>query len=481
MVKIDWMRNQYTSTMFSLAIYLDNDSITIDPFSCTTLCAYMRNCVIVANQGLMKMTNDLQALTIPVKEIVVIASDSYESSRPIRKTKDLKSCISYLTAHHQSTRWWVVGDNEFSNEMISNGVVMDVHLSKSYATGNMPERVSVSQCLLPQSVSFDKDMLDQPQPGFKLVSSTMDLRSDTRSHRHYARRNHEELSLLEAMKDILANGFHSPNRTGIDTVSVFGKHFEYRLIARVDPKTNIRYYQFPLLTTKKMFIRGIFEELKWFLSGGTDSKVLEDKGINIWKGNTSREFLDSNGLSHYHEGETGPIYGFQWKHFGATYVPGKHDYTGEGIDQIQNVIQSLKTDPFSRRHIISGWNPLQLSEMCLPPCHVLYQFMVHEHDGNRYLSLSMYQRSADMFLGVPFNIASCSMFLVMMAHRVGMVPYKFIHNIGDAHIYSNHLDATNIQVNRMPFMFPYVRIVDDCEIEIQDYNSHRAIKAGMAA
>lgn len=594
--------------------------------------------------------------------------------------------------------------------------------------------------------------------------------------------NAEETILLNTMKDIINNGFKKSNRTAVDTRSVFGRMFEYHMERKIDPQTGQSMYRLPLLTTKKMFTRGVFAELKWFLNGRVDSKELETKGVNIWKGNTSRDYLDSVKLSDYKEGETGPIYGFQWRHWGADYISDKKNYHGEGIDQIDRVINSLKDDPFSRRHVISGWNVADLDKMCLPPCfvagtlvntkrgyveidrlldndivlthlgnwksiinrqertyrgniytinhvgcgdaieateehpflvkviqmtsfepaqyklskdtqwiaakdldperhvlcipitqeqkpvsitvvvdgelmpsqsidyfmigvfigkhgnmldlqfvppgwsilkqfsqnsrevccdmipewvqslpkadlydlirgfefscsirlqkflitpnkhvalalqriyakvgiatrvtriddtyiivkvtsniqgrcyaddkylylpiagiqsnasdvlvynlevaddnsyvvqniathncHMLYQFLVHEENGTKYLSLMMTQRSCDTFLGLPFNLCSLGMFLFLMARTVGMEPYKIIHSIADMHIYENHIEAAQQQVTRKPYAFPYIRTRADVpnksiesyeysDLEIIGYTSHGPLSGSM--
>lgn len=304
--------------------------------------------------------------------------------------------------------------------------------------------------------------------------------------------NSEEMNLHRCLKHIISNGNSNPNRTDIDTLSVFGKMFEYKMEEQVDTD-GTHMYKLPLITSKRMFTRGVFEELKWFLKGGTNSRDLSAIGINIWNGNTSRQYLDKIGLTHYKEDECGPIYGFQWRHWGANYESGKTDYGTEGIDQIANVINSLKTDPFGRRHIINGWNVTQLKEMCLPPCHVMYQFYVHEENGNKYLSLMMTQRSCDAFLGLPFNICSVAMLLFLMSHHVGMKPYKIVHSIGDMHIYKNHIKAVEQLVSRTPYQFPFIKFrkpnthktdlseynFDD--IEIVKYYCHDLIKAQMVA
>lgn len=477
--------------MFKLAIYLRNDGTTINPFACPVLCSYMRNGIIVMTDRMFKMMDGMNAKSrfdVPTSELVVIGDEDIEY---IKVVKNISQCIKYLSQTHASKGWWFIGDNETANQMIWNGVIMDVHLSKSYAHKGMKEWMFTYLNALPQGTLFDKTLLEQPNMRFSLLSNTRDAKSETKSIRHYYRRNQEESTLLYAMKDIIDNGFKRPNRTGVDTITIFGRQFEYRMNERVDPNTGESSFRLPLLTTKRMFTRGVFQELKWFLSGGTDSKTLEEQKINIWKGNTTREYLDSIGHEDYDEGETGPIYGFQWKHWGAEYEQGKHDYTGEGIDQISQVVDSLQTDPYSRRHIISGWNVSDLKKMCLPPCHVLYQFMVHEEDDQKYLSLMMTQRSCDTFLGLPFNICSLGMFLTIMAHKVGMKPYKIVHSIADMHIYESHIDAVSTQLQREPFEFPYIRVACDPKEKIEDYNyddiviegyyCHEPIKADMVA
>jgi thymidylate synthase len=196
-------------------------------------------------------------------------------------------------------------------------------------------------------------------------------------------------------------------------------------------------------------------------------------------------------LNHFEEGECGPIYGFQFRHCGALYMQGKHDYDGYGVDQVRQVIQSLKEDPFGRRHVINLWNVTDINnkELVLPPCHVLYIFLVSEIDGEKYLSLHMTQRSCDALLGLPFNIVSCTLFLLMMAHQTGYKPYKFYHSIADFHIYENHFDAVVKQISRNPCMFPYVSL--NCDVKddpkdyefsdftFHDYYHHNLIKADM--
>ena len=243
--------------------------------------------------------------------------------------------------------------------------------------------------------------------------------------------------------------------------------------------------QFPLLTTKRVFWRGVAEELLWFVKGCTNGKELSEKGIHIWDGNGSREFLDSRGLHDREEGDLGPVYGFQWRHFGAEYVDMHTDYAGKGVDQLKACVDTIMKNPEDRRIIFSAWNPADLSKMALPPCHMFCQFYV----ANGELSMQMYQRSADMGLGVPFNIASYSLLLVMMAQVCNLKPGEFVHSIGDAHVYLNHVDALREQIKRVPRKFPTIQInpeVNDidgftfADFTITGYKPDTAIKMQMA-
>ena len=211
---------------------------------------------------------------------------------------------------------------------------------------------------------------------------------------------HEEYQYLELIKDIITNGTKKEDRTGVGTHSLFGRMMKFDLSQ-----------SFPLLTTKDVFWRGVVEELLWFIRGETDSKTLSAKKVKIWDAHGSREFLDKLGFKEREEGDLGPVYGFQWKHFGANYINNKTDYTNEGVNQLKEIIQQIKKDPNSRRLILSAWNPVDLPKMALPPCHVLAHFYV----ANNKLSCLLYQRSADVGLGVPFNIASYALLTCIIA------------------------------------------------------------------
>ena len=234
-----------------------------------------------------------------------------------------------------------------------------------------------------------------------------------------------------------------------------------------------------------MFWRGVAEELIWFVKGETNAKKLSDKKIRIWDGNASREFLDKIGLTEREEWDLGPVYGFQWRHFGAEYGTMHDSYEGKGFDQIATLIKTLKEDPKSRRIILSAWNPAALSEMALPPCHILAQFYV----VNGRLSCQMYQRSCDLGLGVPFNIASYSLLTCMLAQVCGLERGEFIHVLGDAHVYLNHVEPLKEQLKRVPHPFPYLELNPDVrdiekfefkDFKLVNYTHDAKIKMDMA-
>ncbi|XP_054786726.1 bifunctional dihydrofolate reductase-thymidylate synthase-like isoform X2 [Prosopis cineraria] len=254
---------------------------------------------------------------------------------------------------------------------------------------------------------------------------------------------HEENIYLNLVQDIISEGTAKDDRTGTGTFSKFGCQMRFNLRRT-----------FPLLTTKKVFWRGVVEELLWFISGSTNAKVLQKKGIHIWDGNASREYLDSVGLAEREEGDLGPVYGFQWRHFGAKYTDMHADYSGKGFDQLLDVVNKIKHNPDDRRIILSAWNPVDLKLMALPPCHMFAQFYV----ANGELSCQMYQRSADVGLGVPFNIASYALLTCMIAHVCELVPGDFVHVIGDAHIYRNHVRPLQEQLRNLPKPFPILKI-----------------------
>ena len=309
--------------------------------------------------------------------------------------------------------------------------------------------------------------------------------------------NHEEKSYLTILKDLITTGHKRQTRNAI-TYSQFGKTLEFNLAN-----------SFPLLTSKKMAIKSIFEELKFFLLGQTDNTILTDKNVHIWDGNTNKAFIEKCNL-HYEENDMGPMYGYQWRHFNAEYKNCKTDYTNKGIDQLQEVIDLIRKDPFSRRILMTSYNPVQSKEGVLYPCHgISIQFYVEEYNNKLYLDCLMHQRSADSFLGVPFNIASYALLVHILCNHLNctggildnknIYPGKLLMVFGDMHIYEEHLEAVNTQIAREPYMFPQLVInyniksfdntKDDGSIanlefnhlEIINYKHYEPIRAKMIA
>ncbi|KAM4066208.1 thymidylate synthase domain-containing protein [Hirsutella rhossiliensis] len=307
---------------------------------------------------------------------------------------------------------------------------------------------------------------------------------------------HEEHQYLDLVREILDQGEHRPDRTGTGTYSIFApRPLKFSLNKNGTPIL-------PLLTTKRVFLKAVVAELLWFIEGNTSSLALSEAGVKIWDGNGSREFLDSVGLSHRQVGDLGPVYGFQWRHFGADYVDSKADYTGKGVDQLADVIHKLRTTPYDRRIILSAWNPRDLKSMALPPCHMFAQFYVsyprtgtENGDGGDkkpkgHLHCQLYQRSCDMGLGVPFNIASYALLTHMLAHVCDLVPGSLTHVMGDAHVYLDHVDALKEQLEREPRNFPEFEIAREKagsidgwkaeELVVKGYNPHKSIPMKMS-
>ena len=286
----------------------------------------------------------------------------------------------------------------------------------------------------------------------------------------------------DLIRDILSNGRHRPDRTGTGTLSVFGRQLSFGLDGRI-----------PLLTTKYVPWKSVIKELLWFLKGQTDASILKSQGVGIWDGNTSREFLDARGLGHLPPGDIGAGYGFQWRHFGGAYKTCKDTYDSTiGVDQVADVLRQLRTDPFSRRIYMTAWNPAALDSMALPPCHVSAQFYVDvDEDGVQRLSCHMYQRSVDVFLGLPFNIMSYAVLTYIFATMCDMKPRELVISTGDTHIYADHIEQVKMQLHREPYMEPVLQVdadiagktVDELVIEDFDvvgYFHHGVLKGKMA-
>jgi thymidylate synthase len=286
---------------------------------------------------------------------------------------------------------------------------------------------------------------------------------------------HPDLQYQNLIKNVIGLGELKKTRNG-STVSLFGQQMTF------DLNNNF----VPVLTTKKVAWKTCIKELLWFISGDTDNETLAKNNVKIWNGNADEDFKKSRGIDYKNKGDLGPIYGHQWRHFNAQYKDCKSDYSNQGIDQLQDIINALK-DPqekFSRRLLMSAWNPCQLDEMVLPPCHVLTQYHVNKKDE---LSCLLYQRSGDVGLGIPFNIASYGILTCLLAQHTGLRPGKLIHIIGDAHIYENHIPQLKEQMIRTPFPSPILTIrkkntIDDYVLEdfqINNYKYHPSIYMPM--
>ena len=282
---------------------------------------------------------------------------------------------------------------------------------------------------------------------------------------------------LRLCNQVLKHGEKRIDRTGTGTLSIFGEQMKFDISQSI-----------PILTTKRVPWKSCIEELLWFLRGNTNSKDLDHKGVKIWNGNSSREFLDQCGLNHLEDGDCGANYSFQWRHFGASYVDCHTDYSHQGTDQIAYIETLLKEEPTSRRIFLSAWNPCDLDKTVLPPCHVSCQFYV---DNNNGLSCHLYQRSCDMFLGVPWNILSYSILTYILAFRNGFSPKSLTISTGDTHVYLNHLEQIKTQSVREPLAYPKLLLrpsikeksIEDISVddfEMIGYFPHPTIKGTMS-
>lgn len=328
------------------------------------------------------------------------------------------------------------------------------------------------------SLNFDKYEIEN-------VSNTMTSESGTKYM--YVTYNlsselHDEYNYLYTLENIYINGSKRPDRTGVGTISMFSPD-----TLRFDISKNI-----PLFTTKQVGFKSVLKELLWMLRGETDSKILESQGVGIWRDNTTREFLDNRGLCNYKEGWLGPLYGYNWRHFGYKYIGGDIDYNGKGYDQLEKLIEGLKKDPYSRRHMLTTYDPSVIDKCVLAPCHgIVIQFYVDGDGNDKTLSCTVYIRSNDMFLGNPYNTTSYSILTYIIAMKCGMKPKTLNLVLGDAHIYSDHVEQVCQQIKRKPYPFPVLVINKDVkdkdwkdikvdDFEVRGYLHHPKIVGKMA-
>ena len=339
---------------------------------------------------------------------------------------------------------------------------------------------------------YDSDVFFDKIPSTYTLNSFSDLRYDDKEDAHfryliynkktdvYSNDSHDVVYKSLASR-ILARGTERTDRTGTGTMSMFGDQIRFDISKSV-----------PILTSKRIPWKSCIEELLWFLRGDTDAKILQQKNVHIWDGNSSKEFLNKVGLSHLEEGDCGANYSFQWRHFGADYNDCNTNYTDVGTDQIKYIENLLLTDPTSRRIFLSAWNPCDLKNTVLPPCHVSAQFYVsYDKNGLSHLSCHMYQRSCDVFLGLPWNILSYTVLTYILAKRCNMIPSELIISLGDAHIYKDHITQINTQLKNNNLVSPVLQLSDKIidkkyqdininDFEVIGYFSHPSIKAHMS-
>lgn len=390
----------------------------------------------------------------------------------------IEKCIEFCNEDNLIEKIFLIGGLEIYNWGLNNpNFISKIHVSEVGGEYNCDKFI-------------DKDLL---RKNFK--TEEVDDRYDFIYVSYIRKENKEELEYLNLLKDLYKNGHKRQTRNAI-TYSSFGKTLEFDLSK-----------SFPLLTTKKMAIKSIFEELKFFLLGQTNNKILKDKNVHIWDGNTTKEFIEKCKLP-YEEDDMGPMYGYQWRFFNGEYKDCHEDYSGKGYDQLLDVINLIKTDPFSRRILMTSYNPSQSKLGVLYPCHgISIQFYVEDINDKLHLDCLMHQRSADSFLGVPFNITSYGMLVHMICNHINctggvqekkIYPGKLLMVFGDMHIYDEHIDSVKTQISREPYLFPQLRLdyeiktfdkvgegsigqMEFTHLKILDYKCHEPIKAKMIA
>ena len=418
---------------------------------------------------------------------IVISSNRYEQiSNEIRDNKlkntfvfnDIDQSIQFAKVNSKLENLFVIGGESIYNEFVNRNILDNVYLTEI----NDP-KFDIGDSFFPKLKGYKSTNLEKIKENdvycYYYNCNLPDFQYDINNYYNLNKKelniDSDEYNYLNLLEYVLSYGEKRETRNSL-TLSQFGLRMEF----------DISKY-FPLLTTKKVYWKGVVNELLWFLNSNTFSPDLEKKGVNIWKKNTSREFLDNIDLNKYDEGWGGPIYGFQWRHFNADYKTPFSNYDNQGVDQLQECLNLIETDPKSRRIFMSAWNPCQLKEMALPPCHISYQFYVTEKGR---IDCQMYQRSGDLFLGIPFNIASTALLVNIISKNTNYKPGRVILNIGDAHIYENHIEQVKEQLKREPYKFPILNILNKkdkveeynpSDFSLQGYKYHPTIKADMIA
>lgn len=422
--------------------------------------------IVVGKNTFLSLSKKMQNELCPKLHIITtnIASTDIDTTRYISHVC-FKDALKYI-CENGYYKVLVIGGSRLYNEAFKLLQLTTVYLTTVYG-------------------DYDTDNTVDKSFMFRAIGSEILMETDRFKIQKYdIVDNCEEIQYLDILKDLLKTSVRD-TRNG-KTYSDFGKRLEFDLTK-----------SFPVLTTKKMYWKGIVEELLFFIRGNTDSDILSKKNVKIWEPNTTREFLDSRGLK-YDVGDMGPMYGWNWRHFGAQYVDKYTDYTGKGFDQLKDVIEKLIKDPSSRRIVMTAFDPSKVSQAVLPPCHsMIVQFYVE--DGK--ISEHMYQRSSDSFLGLPFNITQHALLLSLVGYVTGLKPNKLIISLGDTHIYEDHKDAVETQLERCTYSFPQLKILKELDnkdltiedrirfleslefkdLKLENYISGDSIKASMIA
>jgi thymidylate synthase len=411
---------------------------------------------------------------------IILTKNNYDSFSgmndgnvlPFKSFEDSKE---YLSETYKDKKIFVIGGSQLYDYIYINypSLIEAMYITEVHHKLDNIDRQMISKCdIIPSKEYLKIYNKECSSEGIVYGDKTQLLSYEFTIYQSKKNMNTNEQQYLQLLRKI----FDKKNMKSTRNSEVFSSFGEKMIFDLRDG--------FPLLTTKKMGYKTILRELLWFLSGSTDNKVLQSKNVRIWDQNASKEFLETRGLD-YEEGDLGPVYGFQWRHFGAEYKGADVNYRGKGVDQIKYIIDTIKNDPTSRRIIMSAWNPCDIDKMALPPCHVMVQFSV----DREFLDAQLYQRSGDMFLGVPYNIASYSFLLHIIAKLTNYKARYLYHVLGDTHIYSNHFDVVQQQLERIPYQFPNLKLRDFKDINqiteedfsIEDYQSYSALKTNMIA
>ena len=441
----------------------------------------LNGCIIMGR----KTWDSLKNKPLPDRYNIVISGSLSDATLPqLRRNYYVVGTFeaAYQLAKTLSSKITVIGGGQVYRDALQHWGLNKVYVTRIPITcHSVTNPIYFPELKIDPSMTLLKTEIKNASVHYNGTQSIVALHYET-----YERKKSDsnEQGYLNLLATIMKHGNYRKTRNGM-VASIFSHDLSFDL-------------NFPLITTKRVPMRMIAEELlEIFIRGKTDSKVLEAKNIKVWQGNTTREFLDARGLTDYQEGDMGPMYGFNWNHFGAKYKGCNADYSAQGYDQLAYVMETLATDPSSRRIIMTTWNPAQTHECCLYPCHgILVQFYTHEHHGIRHVDCKMTQRSADAFLGLVWNISSYALLVHLMCatltKRTGVEyePRKLYMSLGDVHIYEEHFDAVMEQLQRTPHEPPTLAVVtakdklsdyNVSDFVLNNYHPDKAIKASMVA